>query len=125
MPYPGRQNIYESVIRRMVKESMEAQESEFARIRGTDTDEQLLVHLRLRAEQLGHMPWPGEMVGGSLIESRFGTWESALEKAGLHLPVTPNKLTAFGRYQEEVKRQQLIYREKKAAKRQCGSARKR
>ena len=124
MPYPGRQNIYESVIRRMVKESMEAQESEFARIRGTDTDEQLLVHLCLCAEQLGHSPWPGEMVGGSLIESRFGTWESALEKAGLCLPVTANKQTAFVRYREEVKRQQMIYRERKTAKKQRSSARK-
>ena len=43
MPYPGRNNIYEATIKRMVNEALEAQEQEFARNRGNDSDEQLIV----------------------------------------------------------------------------------
>ena len=46
MPHPGRNNIYEAAIKRMVTQSLEAQEQEFAQHRGTDSDEQLLAYLR-------------------------------------------------------------------------------
>ena len=42
MPHPGRNNIYEATIKRMVNEALEAQEQEFACNRGNDSDEQLL-----------------------------------------------------------------------------------
>ena len=116
MPHPGRNNIYEAVIRRMVQESLDAQEQVFIRNRCTDSDEQLLDYLRFCAGLLEHTPWPAEITGGSLIETRFGSWENALAAANLPKPVTPDKRTTFARYQEEVQRQKLVYREKKAAK---------
>ena len=116
MPYPGRNNIYDATIKRMVNEALDAQEQEFAKNRGGDSDEQLLAYLQFCAELLGHTPWPREIVGGRLIEDRFGSWWNALAKAKLPKPITQDKLTGFARYQEEVERQKVVYRQKKAAK---------
>ena len=118
MPHPGRNNIYEATIKRMVNEALEAQEQEFACNRGNDSDEQLLGYLCFCASLLGHTPWPREIVGGSLIEKRFGTWQIALIKANLPKPSTPDKTSGFARYQEQTQRQKELYREKKAAKKQ-------
>jgi len=102
----------------MVNEALEAQEQEFLQNRGNDSDDALLAYLRFCASALKHTPWPREIVGGSLIERRFGTWQTAIVKAKLPIPTTPDKLTGFARYQEETERQKVIYREKKAAKKQ-------
>ena len=118
MPYPGRNNIYEATIKRMVNEALEAQEQEFVCNRGNDSDEQLLAYLQFCTQLLGHTPWPREIVGGSLIEDRFGTWQTALIKAKLPKPSTPDKTSGFARYQEQTQRQKELYREKKAAKKQ-------
>ena len=118
MPHPGRNNIYEATIKRMVNEALEAQEQEFSQNRGSDSDEQLLAYLQFCTQLLGHTPWPREIVGGSMIEARFGSWETALANAKLPLPTTPNKLTGFTRYTEETERQKIVYREKKVAKKQ-------
>ena len=118
MPHPGRNNIYEATIKRMVNESLDAQEQEFTANRGADSDEQLLSYLCFCANLLGHTPWPREIVGGSMIEARFGSWETALANAKLPMPTMPNKLTGFTRYIEETERQKIVYREKKAAKKQ-------
>ena len=118
MSYPGRTHIYESAIQRMVEQALEEQEREFARNRSDDSDEQLLAYLRFCAHLLEHSPWPGEIVGGSLIESRFGSWMEALRCAKLPLPTTPDKRSCFLRYRQEVERQKQVYREKKAAKKQ-------
>ena len=118
MPHPGRNNIYEATIRRMVSEAINAQEREFTLDRSGDSDEQLLNYLRLWAERLGHTPWSREIVGGALILQRFGCWENALQQAKLPRPNTADKLTEFVRYQEEIERQKAVYREKKAFKKQ-------
>ena len=118
MPYPGRNNIYEATIRRMVSEALEAQEQEFIQNCGRDTDAQLLSYLRECSRQLEHTPWPREITGGSLLVQRFGSWENALKKAELPAPSFPDKPTAFVRYREETQRQKERYREKKAARKQ-------
>ena len=118
MPHPGRNNIYEAAIKRMVTQALEAQEQAFATQHTLDSDEQLLIYLRQRSATLRHTPWPREIIGGNLIERRFGTWQAALCLAKLPLPNTPDKITVFIRYQEEAERQKVIYREKKAAKKQ-------
>ena len=118
MPHPGRNNIYDAAIKRMVNEALEAQEQEFAKNRGGDSDEQLLAYLQFCAKALGHTPWPREIVGGSVIEKRFTSWETALAKANLPKPVTQDKVTGFARYIEETQHQKVVYREKKAAKKQ-------
>jgi len=116
MPYPGRNNIYEATIKRMVNEALEAQEQEFAQNRGSDSDEQLLAYLQFCTQLLGHTPWPREIVGGSLIEQRFGSWEHALSAAGLPYPYGENKPAVFLRVEQEEARQKEIYRRRKAEK---------
>ena len=95
---------------------MEVQEQEFASSHENDSDEQLGACLRACARVIGDSPWRREIVGGRLIERRFGSWENALRSAGLPMPSHPDKLAAFARYQEEVARQKELYRQKKAEK---------
>ena len=118
MAYPGRNNIYEATIKRMVTQALEAQEQEFRLIHGADTDEQLLTYLCRCAKALGHTPWPREIVGGSLIGERFGSWQNALLSGNLPIPEMPDKISGFARYQEETQRQKGVYRQKKAEKKQ-------
>ena len=98
MAYPGRQNIYEATIRRMVLEALEQQERMFREEHESDTDTELLMYLRACAIRLHHSPWPGEIVGGSYIEERFESWNRALALAKLSAPHTANQkkhLSAF------------------------------
>lgn len=116
MPYPGRNQIYDATIRRMVTEAMQAQEDEFRAAHLADEDETLLRYLRDCASRLEHTPWPREIPGGAFLVERFGTWEAARERAGLPPQRTPDKITLFSRYREETCRQQEIYRQRKAEK---------
>ena len=46
MAYPGRHNIYEAAIRRMVQQALQQQEESFREQHESDTDQQLLLYLR-------------------------------------------------------------------------------
>ena len=117
MPYPGRNRIYKSTIKRMVNEALQEQEKAFAEEHGADSEEQLLAYVRACAEQLGHTPWPREIVGGSFLLHRFTVWSNVLKKADLMPPSLPDKMICFVRFTEETERQKQIYREQKAGKR--------
>ncbi len=43
-----------------------------------DTPEQLSAYLEACAQALGHIPARVEVIGGDLIEYRFGSWERAI-----------------------------------------------
>ena len=116
MAYPGRQNIYEATIRRMVQAALDEQEQLFRQQHEADTDAQLITYLCSCAAQLQHTPWPGEIVGGDFIKERFGTWPQALTLAKLPAPRTANQSKAFTRVQEETETQKKVYRQRKAEK---------
>ena len=116
MAYPGRHNIYEVAIRRMVQQALQQQEESFREQHESDTDQQLLLYLRAWAVRLHHTPWPGEIQGGSLIQERFGSWERAVLLARLPAPRGLNQQKYFARVQEETERQKEVYRRKKAEK---------
>ena len=116
MGYAGRQNIYEGTIRKMVTQALEAKEAEFREAHGADSNGQLIAYLRLCAEKLQHSPWPGEILGGTVILERFGSWEKALAAANLPRPRGENKPGSFLRVQREEERQKEIYRQRKAEK---------
>ena len=116
MAYPGRQNIYEATIRRMVQAALDEQEQLFRQQHEADTDAQLIAYLCSCAAQLQHTPWPGEIVGGDFIKERFGTWHQALALAKLPTPRTANQSKTFARVQEETERQKKVYRQRKAEK---------
>ena len=116
MGYAGRHNIYEGAIRRMVTQALESQEEAFKKEHGSDPAEQLLAYVREEAGRLGHTPWPGEILGGTVIAERFGSWDRVLAAAKLSRPRGENKPGAFARVQEEELRQKEFYRQKKAEK---------
>ena len=124
MAYPGRQNIYEATIRRMVAQALAQQEQEFKQQHEDDTEEQLLSYLRTCAVRLNHTPWPGEIVGGSMIEQRFGSWNRALALAKLPEPTTLNQNKYFARIQEETEKQKELYRQRKAEKKALAAQRR-
>ena len=117
MGYAGRQNIYEGTIRRMVTQALEEQEEKFREEHAPDTREQLAAYLRSCALELHHAPWPGEILGGTVIAERFGSWEQALAAAGLPRPRGQNKPAEFLRVKQEEQRQKERYRQRKAEKR--------
>ena len=124
MAYPGRQNIYDATIRRMVQEALDQQEQEFGQQHEQDTADQLLSYLRSCAIRLHHTPWPGEIIGGSYIQQRFGSWERTLALARLPAPKHPNQVKAFRRVKEEEEKQKEIYRCRKAEKKVLANQRR-
>lgn len=116
MAYPGRQNIYEAAIRRMVQQALEQQEQEFRKQHKDDTDAELIMYLRACAIRLHHTPWPGEIVGGKLIQERIGSWEQVVMLAKLPAPRGLNQQKNFARVQEETEHQKEAYRKRKAEK---------
>ena len=124
MAYPGRQNIYEATIRRMVLEALEQQEKMFREEHESDTDTELLMYLRACAIRLHHSPWPGEIVGGKYIQERFGSWNRALLLARLPAPKTANQSKSFARVREETEKQKEIYRQRKAEKKVLANQRR-
>ena len=115
MPRPTRNEIYESVIRKMVQQALEEQELEFTRDHAFDTDEQLLDYIRQYAGIFQYAPRYKEIIGWKLITERFGSWGAAIEKAGLHLSSSCS-VERLPRIQEEVRKQKELYRQKKAEK---------
>ena len=124
MGYAGRHNIYDGAIRKMVTRALEVREEEFRKKHASDTDDQLLAYLRVCAVKLKHTPWPGEILGGTVIAQRFGSWEKALSAAGLPYPRGENKPGTFLRVRMEEQRQKEIYRQRKAEKKRLSEQRR-
>ena len=123
MGYPGRHNIYEATIRRMVTQALEAQEMQFRQDHAQDTDAQLLELIRDWVSDHGYTPWPLEIPGGSYMAERFGSWEALIDQARLKPPAHPNRTQSFQRFREETDRHKAIYRRKKAEKKQLSQKR--
>ena len=123
MGYPGRHNIYEATIRRMVTQALQDQELQFRQAHARDTDGQLLDLVRDWVSVHGYTPWPLEIPGGSYMAERFGSWEALMDLAGLEPPTHPNRAQSFQRFREETERQKAIYRRKKAEKKQLSQKR--
>ena len=123
MGYPGRHNIYEATIRRMVTQALQAQELQFRQDHARDTDAQLLGLARDWVSVHGYTPWPLEIPGGSYMAERFGSWEALIELAGMEPPTHPNRQQSFARVMEETERQKELYRRKKTEKKQLAQKR--
>lgn len=113
---PSRQDIYNAVINRMVRESLEAKNHAFAQEHAQDTDQQLISYIRNCARQLGHAPHQKEIIGWPMITARFGTWGDALRASELQFPRTPNTPSQFAIMLNEIEEQKRIYRERKTQK---------
>ena len=65
-----------------------------------DSDEELLAYVRKCAEELGHSPFTKEVVGGTYLTARFGSWPMVLQCAGLPMaqgmkPPTPAQVNKY------------------------------
>ena len=113
---PNRNAIYNAVIKRMVRESLEQKEEHFSIAHAKDSDAELLTYLRRCAAELRHSPWPGEIIGWKYLTERFGDWGEMLKKARLPMPTTSNKVSSFQLVLEETKYQKQVYRQRKEEK---------
>lgn len=123
MPRPSRNEIYDAVIRKMVQQALEEQERNFIRDHASDSDEQLIIYIKEQASILCYTPRYKEIIGWQLMEQRFGSWEEALKKADLRI-CTSCAVNKLPRIQQEVERQKVLYRQKKAEKKQLSQQRR-
>ncbi len=116
IPKPSRNDIYESVIRRMVAQALEDQERNFSRDHAFDSDEQLIAYIREQAETLHYAPREKEIIGWKLIIERFGTWGQAIEKAGcVFLPAV--RSVSFPEFRRKLRNKRKFTGRKKRRKR--------
>ena len=116
MSKPTRNQLYDATIRRMVVQALAKKEKDFAETHREDTDEMLLEYLIRSASELEHTPCPKEILGWEYLLQRFGTWKTAVEKAGLPAAQTSANSEKFPIYQAEVELQKKLYRVKRAEK---------
>lgn len=78
--------------------------------------EQLLEYVRQCAQEIGHSPCSGEVIGGPYIAKRFGAgWGRVLQEARLPPAPDPSLPAKKWRvYKLEYKRQTKLYRQEKA-----------
>ena len=78
--------------------------------------EELARYLARNAETLRHTPSPCEVDGGTFLEQRFGSWEAALEMAGLPPVRKVLQLRETARYRAEKKIQEPLFFEESERK---------
>ena len=114
--FDGR-NWHEQHIAKRTRAALDEQDRAFAEHHAGDTLAELACYLRRYAEHWGRSPAPCEIVGGSYIAERFGSWSDALRAAHLNPAYSHPHNRSNGRYQREKKRQIELYRVERDAKR--------
>lgn len=110
-------NWHEQHIAKRTRAALDEQDRAFAERHAGDTLAELACYLRRCAEHWGRSPAPCEIVGGSYIAERFGSWSDALRAAHLNPAYSHPHNRSNGRYQREKKRQIELYRAERDAKR--------
>jgi len=64
-------------------QTLQKQETEFARTHKSDTEEELIAYLVKCSEELGRCPKKEEIIGHTYLKQRLGPWPRILERAGL------------------------------------------
>lgn len=105
---------YEKKLDRRVRISLQKKEDRFAQEHKADTDEQLLDYLHRFAKELGHTPNACEIIGGRLIEKRFGDWNRAVLLAGLSWPQSAPPMQSRLIYRQERKLQEQMFTKERA-----------
>ena len=100
----------------MVTEALAEKEESFFAAHGTDTDHDLLMYFRNCADELGHTPRRHEFIGWKLIEHRFGSVDSAAEKAQMPSYKGPVPISECALIRKEYETQRAIYEQKKKDK---------
>ena len=88
--FDGR-NWHEQHIAKRTRAALDEQDRAFAERHAGDTLAELACYLRRCAEHWGRSPAPCEIVGGSYIADRFGSWSDALR--AVQWPISTGKET--------------------------------
>lgn len=96
-------NWHEQHIAKRTRAALDEQDRAFAERHAGDTLAELACYLRRCAEHWGRSPAPCEIVGGSYIAERFGSWSDALRAAHLNPAYSHPHNRSNGRYQREKK----------------------
>ena len=105
----------EKQIDQRVRDALHEQELAFSKAHIKDTDGQLLEYVRQWANTYGHTPNRGEIIGGKLIERRFGTWEKVIREARLPWPYKMPPLAKREIYKAEFQRQEVLFAKERVA----------
>ena len=116
---------YEKKLDQRVCISLQKKEDRFAQEHKADTDEQLLDYLHRFAKELGHTPNACEIIGGRLIEKRFGDWNRAVLLAGLRWPQSAPPMQARLIYLQERKLQEQMFTRDRAGSKEDREAARR
>ena len=118
-PFIYRDNnaIHDKIMRERVRLIITQRDIEFTLTHQRDTLEELSQYLRQCKKELKHIPARTEVVGGELVELRFGSWANDLKQSGfkdytgaaVHTPALEN--TAL--YRAEYDRQQELHKQAK------------
>ena len=98
--FDGR-NWHEQHIAKRTRAALDEQDRAFAERHAGDPLAELACYLRRCAEHWGRSPAPCEIVGGSYIAERFGSWSDALRAAHLNPAYSHPHNRSNGRYQRE------------------------
>ena len=105
----------EKQIDQRVRAALHEQETAFANAHFKDTDAQLLEYVRQWTKKMGYTPNRGEIIGGQLIERRFGTWEKVIKEARVPWPSKMPALAKRMIYKQEYQKQEALFAEERAA----------
>lgn len=118
-PYFDAQQYVNDMLEKRTNAALKQKNAEFAKVNAETGNEELLAYLKKCAAELGHHPHMEEVIGGSFIAKRFGTWQTAMKLAGL-MPLgvkpQPNRRMI---YKKELKIQAALYRQAKKQKAQA------
>ena len=113
---PKRGDAFEQILNRRIEEALGQRQRSFPQEHETDSDEALLRYVRAFAEELGRAPNSCEIIGGTYLKERFGSWERLLELADLPVPGRAADFRHRLIYKQERERQLKLWREEKARK---------
>ena len=113
----ARRDFFENMAHKRAKKALQGREREFISRHLHADDAKLTAYLCRCAQEIGHVPAQIEVIGGAFIAERFGSWEHALQMAGMHPDGREPPLEKTRIFKEEVKRQKEKFLAGKAEKR--------
>ena len=107
---------FENILRKRTEEALAQKQREFKVLHQSDTDAELIEYLRCCAGEIGHVPNACEVIGGTYLHQRFGSWDRALRLAGLGRPGQAPDFHRRWIYKQEKQRQIDLHKAEKRRK---------
>ena len=127
--YQDNRALHEKRINERVRVVISQRNIEFILAHQRDSLPELARYLRQCKKELGHIPAQAEVIGGDLIELRFGSWVKALEYSGymnctgLAVRMLPLENTSL--FRAEYDRQSALHAQEKKDRKKAAEAERR